>query len=93
MTYALEVKGEYGTVSYYLKTYPKEISLGAFFLVIFSFGAYNVNKLRAIKKRLKELKEEEKVINELMKVVQIQCFKQKMMSMGEYENFNERTSK
>jgi len=85
LTYALEVKGEYGKISYYLKEYPKEISLGAFFLVVFSFGAYNLNKLRVIKKRIKELKEEEKILNELIKVVQNQCFKEKKMSMSEYE--------
>jgi len=85
LTYALEVKGEFGKLSYYLKEYPKEISFGAFFLIIFSFGAYNINKLRRIKKRIKELKEEEKILNELIKVVQNQCFKEKKMSMSEYE--------
>ena len=85
LTYALEVKGEFGKLSYYLKQYPKEIGLGAFFLVIFSFGAYNLNKLRVIKKRIRELKEEEKILNELIKVVQNQCFKEKKMSMSEYE--------
>lgn len=85
MTYALEVKGEFGKLSYYLKEYPKEISFGAFFLIIFSFGAYNLNRLRAIKKRIKELKDEEKILNELIRVVQNQCFKEKKMSMSEYE--------
>ncbi|MBU3913084.1 MAG: hypothetical protein KKE50_03240, partial [Nanoarchaeota archaeon] len=81
----LEVKGEYGKLSYYLKEYPKEISLGAFFLVVFSFGTYNLNKLRIIKKRIRELKEEEKILNELVRVVQNECFKEKKMSMNEYE--------
>jgi hypothetical protein len=85
LTYALEVKGEFGKLSYYLKEYPREISFGAFFLVIFSFGAYNINKLRVIKKRIKKLKEEEKILNELIKVVQNECFKEKKMSMSEYE--------
>ena len=85
LTYALEVKGEFGKLSYYLKEYPGEISLCAFFLVIFSFGAYNINKLRIIKKRIKKLKGEEKIINELIRVVQNECFKEKKMSMKEYE--------
>lgn len=85
LTYALEIKGEYGKLSYYLKQYPKEISFGALFLVIFSFGAYNINKLRVIKKKIKELKEEEKILNELVRVVQQECFKDKKLSMGEYE--------
>ncbi|GAI95169.1 unnamed protein product, partial [marine sediment metagenome] len=31
LTYALEVKGEFGKLSYYVKEYPGEISLGIFF--------------------------------------------------------------
>ncbi|MDP3026758.1 MAG: hypothetical protein Q8N63_03550 [Nanoarchaeota archaeon] len=82
--YALEVKGEFGNLSYYIKEYPKEVSLSAFLLIIFSFGAYNLSKLRAIKQRIKRLKEEEKMLNELIRVVQKQCFKDKKMSMSEY---------
>ncbi len=97
LTYALEVKGEFGKLGYYLKEYPKEIFLGAFFLVVFSFGVYNLNKLRVIKKRIKELKEEEKIINELVRVVQNECFKEKKMSMSEYETamkeYNSKLSK
>ncbi|MDO8459803.1 MAG: hypothetical protein Q7S74_01715 [Nanoarchaeota archaeon] len=97
LTYALEVKGEFGKLSYYLKEYPKEISFGAFFLVVFSFGTFHLNKLRRIKKRIKELKEEEKILNELIRVVQNECFKEKKMSMGEYETvikeYNSKLSK
>ena len=85
LTYALEVKGEVGKLSYYLKAYPKEISLGILLLFIFSFGAYNINKLRAIKNRIKELKREEKILNELIMVVQNECFKEKKIGMNEYE--------
>ncbi|OIO80682.1 hypothetical protein AUJ84_02810 [Candidatus Pacearchaeota archaeon CG1_02_32_132] len=85
LTYALEVKGEFGKLSYYLKEYPKELSLGTIFLVIFSFGGYKINKLRKVKKRIKELKDEEKILNELIRVVQKECFKDKKMSMNEYE--------
>jgi len=85
LTYALEVKGEFGKLSYYLNEYPGEISLAALFLMIFSFGSYKLNKLRKIKSRIKELKNEEKILNELIRVVQKECFKDKKMSMGEYE--------
>jgi len=85
LAYALEVKGEFGKLSYYLKEYPKEISMGAFFFMVFSFGAYNINRLRVIKKKIKKLKEEEEILNELIKVVQNDCFKEKKMSMSEYE--------
>ncbi len=97
LTYALEVKGEFGKLSYYIKEYPGEIALGAMFLVIFSFGSYKINRLRQIKKRLKELKNEEKILNELIRVVQKECFKDKKMSMDEYETamqeYNKKLSK
>jgi hypothetical protein len=97
LTYALEVKGEFGKLSYYIKEYPGEIALGAMFLVIFSFGSYKINRLRQVKKRLKELKDEEKILNELIKVVQKECFKDKKMSMNEYETamqeYNKKLSK
>jgi len=97
LTYALEVKGEFGKLSYYIKEYPGEIALGAMFLVIFSFGSYKINRLRQVKKRLKELKDEEKILNELIKVVQKECFKDKKMGMNEYETamqeYNKKLSK
>jgi hypothetical protein len=85
LTYALEVKGEFGKLSYYVKEYPGEISLATLFLIIFSFGTYKIDKLRRVKKKIKELKDEEKILNELIRVVQKECFKDKKMSMGEYE--------
>jgi len=85
LTYALEVKGEFGKVSYYLKEYPGEISLGTLFLIMFSFGTYKIDKLRRIKKKISELKNEERILNELIRVVQKECFKDKKMSMSEYE--------
>jgi hypothetical protein len=97
LTYALEVKGEFGKLNYYIKEYPGEIVLGAMFLVIFSFGGYKINRLRQVKKRLRELKNEEKILNELIRVVQKECFKDKKMSMNEYETamqeYNSKLSK
>ena len=83
--YAFEVKGELAKIGYYLKAYPERISLGAFFLMLFSFGSYRVGKLHLIKKRIKALKSEEKLINQLIGVVQKECFKENKMSMDEYE--------
>lgn len=85
LTYALEVKGEFGKLDYYIKEYPGEISLAVFFLIIFSFGTYKIDKLRRIKKKIRELKNEEKILNELIRIVQKECFKDKKMSMEEYE--------
>jgi hypothetical protein len=85
LTYALEIKGEFGKLSYYLKEYPGEISLATILLIIFSCGTYKISQLRKIKNRIKELKNEERILNELMRVVQKDCFKDKKMSMSEYE--------
>ena len=58
---------------------------------------YKINRLRQVKKRLKELKDEEKILNELIKVVQKECFKDKKMGMNEYETamqeYNKKLSK
>lgn len=85
-TYAFEVKGELGSIEYYLKEYPDRISFGALFLILFSFGSYRLGKLSLIKKKIKALKLEEKLINELIGVVQSECFKEKKMSMQEYND-------
>jgi hypothetical protein len=85
LIYALEIKGEFGTLSYYLREYPREISLAVVLFSLSSFGAYKMNALMLIKKRIKELKEEEKILNELVRIIQQQCFKEKKISMTEYE--------
>ncbi len=85
VTYALEVKGEFGKISYYVKENKKEIALGALFLFLFSFGTYKVSKLQILKRKIKQLKQEEKIINELMRAIQIECFREKKISMDEYE--------
>ncbi|MGY4884815.1 MAG: hypothetical protein ACP5NZ_04530 [Nanobdellota archaeon] len=85
MTYAMEVKGEFGDLKYYLDEYPKEIFFGIFFLTLFSVGAGNISKLRAIKKKIRLLKKEEKILDQLIKVIQNDCFKEKKISMQEYQ--------
>ena len=84
ITYALEVKGEIGKLAYYLKNNPGTVSLTLFFMIIFSFGAYRLEKIREIKNKIKILQDEEKILNELMKLVQRECFINKKMSMEEY---------
>jgi hypothetical protein len=85
VTYALETKGEFGDISWYLKNYPKEISGTAVFLALFSIATYKVGKLQKLKSDIKRLKEEENIIHELMKVVQNETFNEKRMSMEEYQ--------
>jgi hypothetical protein len=93
LTYALEVKGELGKISYYVKEYPGELFSGALFLIVFSFGGYKINKLRIVKKRIKYLRSEEKILNELMKIIQKECFKDKKISMEEYDTTMKEYSK
>lgn len=85
VAYALEIKGEIGKLSYYLKNNPMEISLGAVFLVIFSFSSYKLTRLQVIKNKLAKLKEEESILTELMKVIQRETFKENRMSIEEYK--------
>ena len=93
LTYSLEVKGEFGELSYYLEEYPMEISLSAIFLVLFSFGSFKLGRLQMIKKKIKRLKREEKLIEELIGAIQIETFKENKMSMEEYQTALEQYQK
>src|SRR3989338_6099250 len=84
VTYALEVKGEIGKLSYYLKNNPKEISLAVLFLVIFGFASYKVGRLEYLRSRIRRLREEEIIINQLMRLAQEETFIRKRMEMDEY---------
>jgi len=84
VTYALETKGEIGKLTYYLRNYPREISLSTVLIVLFSFVSYTATKIQLLKNRIKKLKEEEAILSELMKAVQKETFESKTMSMEEY---------
>lgn len=96
-TYALEVKGELASIGYYLSHNKKEISLSSVFLLLFSFVTYKVSKLQSLKRKIKNLREEENILAELMKVVQNETFKEGRMSMDEYreamDQYEDRLSK
>jgi len=85
VTYALEVKGEIGKLSYYVRNNPKEISLSALFLVLLGFTGFKAGQMQLLRAKIKKLKQEEKIFQGLMKVVQIETFEKKTMSMEEYE--------
>ena len=85
VTYALEVKGEIGSFSYYIKNKPKEISLSALFLILFAFTTFKVTQMQLLRNKIKKLKNEEKLFQQLMKVVQNEVFFKKTMSIEEYE--------
>ncbi len=85
MAYALEVKGEMGNLGYYLQNYPKQISLATLFIIFFGFGSLKINKLGRIKRRIKKLKNEELMLGQLIELIQKETFKDKKMSMDEYD--------
>ncbi len=84
LTYALEVKGEFNLL-YTIKNNPGGslgLLAGAF---IISFSSTFFVRYRLYKRKLRLLGEEEKLLLELMKVVQQECFVKNRMSMEEYE--------
>lgn len=85
VSYVLETKGKIGRITYYVKENPKEIGIGIFFVFLFSVSAYKISKLQNIRNKIKKMKEEEKILGELIKAVQKECFEERKMSMDEYE--------
>jgi hypothetical protein len=85
VTYALEVKGEIGKFSYYLKNNPREISLSAFFLILLGFTGFKVGQVQLLRAKIRKLKDEERIFQQLIKVVQVDAFEKKKMSIEEYE--------
>lgn len=84
LTYALEVKGEFNLI-YSAINNPLEslgILLGA---SVLGFASSFAIRLQLYKRKLRLLQEEEKLLLELMKVVQRECFLNRHMSMEEYE--------
>ena len=83
LTYALETKGEFN-VLYAVKNNPLQSLATLAGALIFSFGASLGIRHRLYKRKLKILTEEEKLLLELMKVVQRENFEKGKMSMEEY---------
>ncbi|MFO8016525.1 MAG: hypothetical protein R6U32_05460, partial [Candidatus Woesearchaeota archaeon] len=85
LSYAVEVKGEFRPL-YYIKQYPKETAAMAGIAAVLFFNTVLFARWRALKRRVKLLDQEEKLIIGLMKVVQKHCFDDGKMSMEEYQN-------
>lgn len=83
LTYALETKGEFNLL-YTIKNNPIQTMLILVMIGAFSIGSSVLVRYRYYKRRLKYLAEEEKLLLELMKVVQRECFEKNKMSMEEY---------
>jgi len=97
VSYAFNIKGQIGRINYYLKTYPKEIGFSLFGILILISILYKIISFSLVNWRIKSLKEEEKILEQLVMVVQKECFEEKKMSMEEYQvamnNYNERILK
>ncbi len=84
LSYALETKGEFNLI-YEIKNHPVQYSFGTIMFILFSFGSSLIVRMNLYKRKLRMLGEEEKLLLELMKVVQRECFENNRMSMEEYE--------
>lgn len=82
--FAVEIKGEIGKLSYYLKYYKGEIAFSTLFLAILSFASYKVARFRHLKRKISKLKDEERIITELIKFAQKEAFKLKKIDLEEY---------
>ena len=83
LTYALETKGEFNIMRT-IKNNPLKSAGFLLGLIVFGKCSLIVGRLTYYKKKLKLLGEEEKLLLELMKVVQRECFEGSRMSMEEY---------
>jgi hypothetical protein len=83
LTYALEVKGEFNIFKT-IENHPGETAAAFFAVFIVSLSSTLIIRLRLYKRKLRMLHEEEKLLLELMKVVQRECFEKNRMSMEEY---------
>ncbi|MFH2028659.1 MAG: NEW3 domain-containing protein, partial [Nanoarchaeota archaeon] len=85
LTLAIETKGQFFKEAlHYVKNNKPESAgaLAAFGFFIFSASMFT--RWRYIKRKLKNLTEEEKLLMELMKAIQIEVFEKAKMSMEEY---------
>jgi hypothetical protein len=84
LTYALETKGEFN-LFYAVKNNPLETTGILMGFAMFSLATSLALRYKIYKRKLRLLKDEEKLLFELMKIVQIECFDKNKMSMEEYQ--------
>ena len=83
LTYALETKGEFNLI-YAVKNHPGQTTGILFALILFSIGSTLVVKRSLLIKKIRLLDDEEKLLLQLIQVVQKECFVDNKMSMEEY---------
>ena len=83
LTFALETKGEINLL-YTIKNNPVKSSLALAGIMFLTFTTSLGIRYRLLKRKYKMLEEEEKLLLQLMSVVQKECFEKSKMSMEEY---------
>lgn len=84
LTYALETKGEF-SIYHLVKNNPLESAGILAAVALLSLGSTAAIRLRLYKRKIKMLNEEEKLLLQLMAVVQGEAFEKNTMSMTEYQ--------
>lgn len=84
LSFALETKGEFN-IYQTIKNNPIETVGALLSAIIIGVGSTSIVRLRLLKRKLKVLADEEKLLLELMKVIQREVFDKNTMSMEEYQ--------
>jgi hypothetical protein len=82
-SFALETKGEIN-ILYEIKNNPLEFSASLFAIALISFVSTASIRARNLRRKYRSLEKEEKILLDLMKVVQKDTFEKGKMSMEEY---------
>ena len=85
LTLAIETGGQYAKeILYSMKSNKKETTAGAGAFLFFVVGTSMITRSRVLKRKLKKLNEEQSLLVDLMKAIQIEVFEKAKMSMKEY---------
>jgi hypothetical protein len=85
LTFAIEAGGKFIKETLYsMKKNPEVTGMSSFGFLGFIFVASLLTKYSFLKRKLKKLAEEEELLTELMKEVQVEVFQRAKMSMKEY---------
>jgi hypothetical protein len=84
LSFAIETKGEFN-LGYAIKNHPVYTFYVILGLLVFSFGGTFAIKIKLYREKLKYLDDEEKLLLELMKTIQRQCFEKGNLEIEEYK--------
>jgi hypothetical protein len=85
LTLAIETGGQYAReIMYSLKSNKKETAASTAGFIFFVIGTSMFTRSRMLKRKLRKLNEEQSLLVDLMKAIQIEVFEKAKMSMKEY---------